>query len=203
MRAAYLFPVAALALAACQKPPGGSASATAQSATAPASTGAIPHRRAGLWEQTMSENGKPIGMGSMQMCVDAAMEAKTSVFSHQAQSHAASRCSATQASRGPDGSYSFSTTCSLPGGATMSTKGTASGDFNTGYQVHTETDTSGAGYAALNGHRVMEITGKWLGPCPAGMAGGDVQFAGGIRVNGRRLAGAAAALTGRAESGGQ
>ena len=61
MRAAYLFPVAALALAACQKAPGGSASATAQSAATPASTGAIPHRRAGLWEQTMSENGKPMG----------------------------------------------------------------------------------------------------------------------------------------------
>jgi len=201
MRAAYLFPVAALALAACQKAPGGSASATAQSGAAPASTGAIPHRRAGLWEQTMSENGKPMAMGSMQVCVDAAMEAKTSVFSHQAQSHATTSCTATQASRGLNGSYSFSTTCSLPGGGTMSTKGTASGDFNAGYQVHSETDTSGAGYAALNGHRVMDITGKWLGPCPAGMAGGDVQFANGIKVSGRRLAGAAAALAGHATGG--
>jgi hypothetical protein len=198
MRAAYLFPVVAVALAACQKAPGASASATAQGAASPASTGALPHRRAGLWEQTMSEDGKPLGMGAMQMCVDAAVEAKASVFSHQAQSKETDHCSATQASRGLDGSYRFSSTCSMPGGATMSTKGTASGDFSTGYQVHTETDTSGATFAALNGHRVMDVTGKWLGPCPAGMVGGDLQLANGIRVNGRRLAGAAAALAGHA-----
>ena len=78
----------------------------------------------------------------------------------------------------------------------MSVKGAASGDFATSYHVHVESDVSGAAFAPMNGHHVTDIDGKWLGPCPAGMAGGDMEFGHGIRVSGGKLAGAAQALLG-------
>jgi hypothetical protein len=99
-------------------------------------------------------------------------------------------------SRGVDGAYAFASTCPVSGGGTVATKGSASGDFSTAYHVHLETDLSGAAYATMNGRHVTDIEGKWLGPCPADMASGDMELANGMMIKGGKFAGAAAALAG-------
>jgi hypothetical protein len=137
-------------------------------------------------------------MGGMKICVDPSTEAKSAVLSHNMNPGrlASSQCAAPTVGRGLDGSWSFASTCAMGDAGTIASKGTASGDFASAYHVHFETDISGARYAAMNGHHVTDIDGKWLGPCPAGMAPGDVQLANGMTVNAGKFAGAAKAMGG-------
>jgi len=187
--------LAALALAACQKP--AATPAGAPTASAPSASPASPQRRAGLWQQSFTRDGRATPMASMRLCVDPTSEARASVFTRGAASQrlADSHCTGMAASRTLSG-YSFASTCPMTGGGTVVSKGAASGDFATSYHVHVENDVSGAAYGPMNGHHVTDIDGKWLGPCPAGMAPGDMEIGHGMRISGGKLAGAAAALAG-------
>jgi hypothetical protein len=207
MRTLLVISSATLALAACQKSPGAAtASGHGQTAgpAATASNGTTPQRRAGLWQQTISREGGQgsssamNAMGGMKICIDASTEAKSAMLSHNinAGRMASSHCAPPTTSRGLDGGWSFSTTCSMGEAGTITSRGTASGDFSSAYHVHVETDVAGARYGAMNGHHVTDIDGKWLGPCPAGMTGGDIELANGMKINAGKFAGAAAAMGG-------
>jgi hypothetical protein len=216
MRAVLVIGSAALALAACQKSPGATGAAASSDTTTTASTAtpqggplsATPHRRSGLWSQTVTRDGKPMGvgsmsMGAMQMCVDAASEANQTVFSHDAavKAEANRHCTMAPPTRTADGGWTAVSTCPMPSGGSTTTTITASGDFNNSYQVQMDMVATGAPMAALNGHHVMNIEGKWVGPCPAGMAGGDMSFGNGMKFSGGKIAGAAAMLHGATGGG--
>lgn len=177
MRTVLVLAAAALALTACNKTGAGGSAATPGAAAGGATSDmAMPIRKAGLWETTRLRDGKPregrMGGGPMKVCVDASSDAKAALFGGRM---GRSVCSEQHATKNADGSYSFSSTCTM-GAATAVSKGTASGDFNSKYVVHIETDVSGGQFAQMNGHHVMDITSIYTGPCPAGMAGGDVML---------------------------
>jgi hypothetical protein len=202
MRTLILTSVAVLALAACQKQAAQPAPAPAASAPSASAAGPLeaPHRRAGLWEQTISNDGKALPMGAMRFCIDAASEAKVKDFGSSGFAQKAeSNCSQHSVSRGLDGSWHFATTCQIASGGTIVSDGTASGDFSSGYKMHMETTTTGATYAAANGHHVIEIAGRWAGPCPAGMAGGDVMLSNGMKINGHAFGAGAGGEKGEAQ----
>ena len=172
----------ALTLSACNKPAspskvGGEAAATKADAVA------IPARKAGLWEQTILHDGRP-AMGpigsKISLCLDADTDRTISVFGRQASRDVCQRHVLT---RGPDGSFAFSSSCALPSGGTVTSKGAASGDFASNYVVRTESDVSGAPFERMNGHHVMQMTATWKGPCPSGMKPGDMMTAAGFKVN--------------------
>jgi hypothetical protein len=199
MRGILLIGTAALALAACQKAPSAGSDQAAATAPASAPLGGPPHRRAGLWEQTFSRDGKPMDMGGMKICVDDAMEAKAAMFKSvgpMGQPGEGTNCTHNAPSRGLDGSWTFSATCKTPDGMQVTSSGKISGDFNSAYHMEMTSDTSGASFAPMNGHHTMQADGKWLGPCPAGMAGGDMQMANGMTISTSKLGGAAKALGG-------
>jgi hypothetical protein len=131
-------------------------------------------------------------MNSIKVCTDTARDAKSAVFNHDAaaQQAKAHHCTSSAASRGLDGVYRFSSTCPVPGGnGTIDTKGTASGDFTQSYHLRIQADiTRPAPFAGLNSHQVDDIDGAWLGPCPAGMAPGDMMLANGQMAPGGRMA---------------
>jgi hypothetical protein len=176
--------ILAAALAACSKP-------ASTPAAKPASTGvsnegpavAPPMRKAGLWEQTMTRDGGqsmgPMGAG-MKLCLDAATDAQMHVFGRQ---FGRGMCQQQSVSRGPDGSYAFASSCDLPNGGKVVSKGAASGDFNSKYVVRMESDVTGAMSERRNGHHTMEMTGVWKGPCPADMKPGDMLLGNGVKVN--------------------
>lgn len=200
MRTIVLMTAGALALGACGKAgearnAGAAATPAAASTAASTTAGPLPVRKSGLWEQTMTRDGAPTRMGKMSMCVDAATDAKASVFG---QKLGEGMCQQKSVSRGLDGSYSFATTCDLGSGGSITSKGTASGDFSSGYHVHSESDVSGASFAPLNGHHVTDVIGVYKGACPAGMAAGDIVLANGMTINANKAAAAAAALGGKA-----
>lgn len=200
MRADILIPsavVALVALAACQKAPtAGATQAGASSGPTPAAATTLPHRRSGLWQQTISRDGKSGAMGAMKICIDEALETKASGLGQDLLNHgkAGAACGQHQVSRALDGSFSFSSTCKLGDGGTVVTKGVATGDFSADYHVHLESDIHGAPMAQMNGHHATDLDARWLGPCPSGMAGGDVELANGMRLDTHKLAGAAKAL---------
>jgi hypothetical protein len=183
MMAPMTVALAALALAGCNKPatPGAKPSAGAPSAAS--ATVTLPDRKAGLWEQTMSRDGKPamgpMG-GKMSVCLDAATSQKMSVFGRQ---FGRGMCEQPSVSRGLDGTYTFASSCDSPGGGKIVSKGTASGDFNSHYEVHSQTDITGARMERMNGHHEMVMTGDWKGPCPPDMKAGDVVMGNGFKVN--------------------
>jgi hypothetical protein len=73
-----------------------------------------------------------------------------------------------------DGAYHFTSTCRLPAGATLTTRGTASGDFTSQYRIDTDIEISGAPITALDGRRQITLVGAYRGPCPAGASPGHL-----------------------------
>ena len=208
MRTVLVLTAAALALAACNKPAGTDGAPVAPAAAASggqaASAMAMPVRKPGLWETTMMRDGKPggprmAGTGVMKMCVDAASDVKMAAFGGRM---GRGMCSEQHASKNPDGSYSFASTCTIGAGATVTSKGVASGDFTSKYVVHSESDVSGGQFAQMNGHHVTEITSVYAGPCPAGMAGGDMQLPNGTIINPQKMFGAGGPGSGAGGGGG-
>lgn len=200
MRGILLIGAAALVLAACQKAPDAGSGQTAAASADTLASGA-PHRRAGLWEQTITRDGKALAMGGMKVCVDDAMEAKAAMFTSvgpMGQSGEGMNCTHAAPTRGLDGAWAFQATCKMPGGMQEVSSGKISGDFNSTYHMDLTSDTSGASFPPMNGHHTMQLDDKWLGPCPAGMSGGDMQLANGMNISPGKLAGAAKALGGMA-----
>jgi hypothetical protein len=189
--------VALVSLAACNKPAAGN-SATAAGGAAPAagplSIDQMPQRKPGLWKQTMVMDGAPSGAGAIQLCVDAASEAKMNIA---AQNIAGAKCDKPRFTRALDGSIAFSNSCDMGSNGKMQTSGTIKGDFNSGYVATVATTTSGSPMAQMNGAHTMVINATWTGPCAPGQTGGDMILPNGMTVN------ATKALAPTPPSGGQ
>jgi hypothetical protein len=81
-------------------------------------------------------------------------------------------------------------------GALVISRGVATGDFKTAYRVRSNIDVSGAPLAPMNGSHVVEVSGRYVGPCPSGMRPGDVKLGSGLKVNLDRLPRLAGAIAG-------
>lgn len=178
---------AALALAACSKtadkqaaagaPAAGEAAKTA-SAEAPGPAGP-PTRKAGLWEQTISSDKVH---QTIRMCVDEASEQKAKWWrSEGRRGSGTSDCAEQKVTRSLTGGWTIHAVCKTEG-MTVTTDGTATGDFGNNYHVELTSVTTGSSIPEANGTRKMAMDGAWKGPCPAGWAGGDMEV-NGMRVN--------------------
>lgn len=142
---------------------------------------ALPSRKPGLWQQTMS-SGKP-GQKPTPMvttlCLDASVDKAVSIMG---QGFGEKSCSSNSVTRAGAG-YKFNSNCAFGGGGKIVTEGTVSGDFSSSYQVQMNSVVSGAPMAAMNGAAATTIAAKWMGACPAGTKPGDMTMPGGIKVN--------------------
>jgi hypothetical protein len=179
---------AALALAACSKGGDKTAAAGAPAAGDAAKTasadlgGPPPSRKGGLWEQTMAFNGMK---QTLSMCVDEASEQKTRWWSTERRgaSSGGMDCSEQKVSRKLTGGWTIHSVCKEPNGMTVTSDGEATGDFGTTYHVDITTVTTGSSMPEANGTHHMVMDGAWKGPCPAGMAAGDMVMPGGMRMS--------------------
>ena len=185
--AAGLTGLALVSLAACNKSgpaSGGSSSAAAASATpaasGPLSADQLPHRRPGLWKQTISVDGGSAGLGATQLCVDANSEARMSLA---AQAVPGAKCDTPKFTRNPDGSLSFTGGCDMGANGKTQTTGTIKGDFNAGYTTTMSTSYSGSPAPSMNGTHTMVVTAAWTGPCAPGEKGGDIVLPNGMKMN--------------------
>jgi len=190
--------VALVSLAACNKPAGGNSTAAATAggaapAAGPLSVDQMPHRKPGLWKQTMVMDGAP-SVGAIQLCVDEASETKMNIAS---QNVAGAKCDKPQFTRALDGSIAFSNSCDMGADGKMQTSGTIKGDFNSGYVATIATTTSGAPIAQMNGAHTMVINATWTGPCAPGQTGGDMILPNGMTVNATKAISAAPPAAGQ------
>jgi hypothetical protein len=193
MRTVVLIAASALVLAGCGKAGGARAAAPTSGDGAVVSAGP-PTRRAGLWEQTMTHDGAPLGIvGRVRLCVDRASEAKLSLFGGKMSRGACPRQSVV---RGAGGGYAFTSTCDMGQAGVTTSSGTLNGDLGTRYRVHAQSDTTGSSVPAMNGRHVTDIDATWLGPCPADMKPGDMVMGNGMRINASKLTGLAQAMGG-------
>jgi hypothetical protein len=136
----------------------------------------FPALRAGLWQvtttRTPARQGGRGARGPTELCTDGTTPARVGGMRRGGE------C-APNVTRNADGSMAFTSDCDTPFGAHITTRGTFTGDGQTSYRVHLETLMSGASREEMNGARTTDITGRYMGACPAGMNPGD------MRINGQ------------------
>ncbi len=138
---------------------------------------AQPARRAGLWETKMT--GGPMGGMAMTVstCVDPASERSDAAMATHPPAGSGMSCTGGRGGPAPGGGWAFHSVCHSSRGMTVDTEGVASGDFRTSYTVHTKTRMSPAPMPAMAVSETT-ISGRYLGPCPAGMKPGEANING-------------------------
>jgi hypothetical protein len=182
-RAILVSAAALLALAACSKKTdtaatGTAAPATATAAATPAAPATPPSRKAGLWEQKISTD--KISQ-TMKMCLDAAADQKMKWWGSQAPGK--SNCEQQSITPHLGGGWDFHAVCAMGESGTVTSDGSATGDFSSHYKVEVTSVTSGSPMAQANGTHKATIEATWTGPCPADMKPGDMELPGGMKIN--------------------
>lgn len=168
-----------LVLAACQKKTETAEAPAAQapSAALPApGAAAPPARKPGLWSQTVTTAGMS---QTMKICFDEATDKRMAVYGQTVDQDRCEKSVVTPIA----GGWRFESVCDMGSGGKATTSGTATGDFASRYEVKAVTETTGAQAPQMNGRHEMTLTAAWEGPCPAGMAPGDMQLPGGMTIN--------------------
>jgi hypothetical protein len=136
-------------------------------------------RREGLWAQTVTRDGHRAVMGRFRLCVDPATDERLTLIGAAA---GKARCDR-RSTKGADGGMSFTSRCRLGHGGLIDTKGEVWSDYRSSYRLHAESVVSGSPLDALNGQHVTDVSARYLGPCPADMAPGDMIVGPGLKVN--------------------
>jgi len=174
--------LASSVLAAChgKAPPSGTASQPAG-----------PARLAGLWEQTLTRDGvAPPMVGRTRICLGDGSAAELSPLAAGLRRRV---CDKAASQRSADGAELFEIRCELAEGGVSQINGRLARPSPTRFELREVSATSGAAVAQLNGRHVVDIEGRWLGPCPRGMSPGQATVASGFKID---LARAAALLGG-------
>jgi hypothetical protein len=180
-RAIWVSAAAALALGGCSKQAGTGAAANAgATATTPAGPTAPPARKAGLWEQKISADGM---QQTMKTCLDAATDRKMKWWGAQAPGGGKSDCAEQRVTMHPGGGWDFRAVCAMGQSGTVTSDGSATGDFSSHYTVAATSVTAGSPMPQANGTHKTTIEATWTGPCPADMKPGDMELPGGMRIN--------------------
>lgn len=134
---------------------------------------AMPHLRPGLWEVT-----NDVGLTS-SVCLDMGIQQEVNIYGSQLHSPF---CSAPTAVR-REGSerWTYTNVCAVPDVMTMRVNGVIEGDLRTRYR-HTM-NTRANGIMGVSDSSSSTEQGRYVGPCPANMAAGDVAMGGAVMMN--------------------
>ena len=142
----------------------------AASAPGPAALIGRPHPKPGLWRTSVTTNAGPGVTMTGELCLDASNED----MAFSSSGHGFSKNCDPVKYQAADGGFGFSTVCHI-GRRTVTTTGTATGDFKSDYSVDVSTlmDPAPPGLPAKMS---TTIRAKWEGPCPAGTKPGQVSM---------------------------
>ena len=139
----------------------------------------MPARKAGLWEMTMTYEGRGAPPQTMQQCIDAATDKAMQDMSAGPRGQS---CSKRETKKVGD-TIVFDSVCSV-GAGTMTSHGVASGDFNSAYTVKINAKREGgAPNPNMPPETNMTVAAKWLGACKADQKPGDIILANGMKMN--------------------
>jgi hypothetical protein len=141
---------------------------------APAGKKATLKRKPGLWEVSMTADGKPAPT-SMRQCADESTDATMMQMSEMQ----AENCKVNDFSK-TDVGYEFRSECEMAGTKVVS-NGVFSGDFDSEYRGEINTTMTPPLFG--RGETKSTISAKWLGACPEGMKPGEMQLDNGIKMD--------------------
>jgi hypothetical protein len=172
-----------LLLAACQKNPDTASDQAAAgqgksvAATAPGGAMTPPKRKSGLWAIDTAAMGRN---QTIRTCVDQTSDAEMAAWGRTGEES----CAQAKVKPIAADSWEFESTCTIPGGGgTVTSHGTATGDFSSKYVVKVRSTTTGSSMPQANGEHEIQMTATWEGPCPADMKPGDMLLPGGVKIS--------------------
>lgn len=141
----------------------------------------LPTRKAGLWELTMSFEGRSLPPQVMKQCTDAASDRLMNMnFSNSNEMNCAKQ-DVTKTATG----LTIDSVCTFAG-ATTTSHAEMTGSFDSAYTVAVTSKREGGPPmpgAKPGAETRMSIAAKWLGPCANGQKPGDVIMANGMSMN--------------------
>jgi len=155
----------------------GQSDPSSEASLAPARLVPTPKRTPGLWREKLTMGG---GHADATLCLDAATDQKLAWWG---QAGSVGKCQKHDVSQNPDGSWSFDALCKGADGTSVAVSGSATGDFNSGYQISATSDVQGSPDPNLAGRRRFEIDAVHLGACPSGMPPGAMDLPGVGRID--------------------
>jgi hypothetical protein len=139
-----------------------------------------PPRKAGLWEQKIAT--ARINQ-TVKMCLDESTDAKLKWWGSQAPRGGRSDCAEERVTPHAGGGWDFHAVCKMGESGTVTSDGSATGDFSSHYKVEVTSVTAGSPMPEANGPHKTSIEATWEGPCPADMKPGDMALPGGMKIN--------------------
>jgi hypothetical protein len=142
----------------------------------------LPTRRAGLWEVTMTQEGRNTPPQVMQQCTDASTDKLMNAFGGDmggmCSQHEIRRVGAT---------IVINATCQI-GPMKSVSQSVVSGDFNSNYTVKTTSKVEGMpqGIPGMAGGS-STVQARWVGACKADQQPGDVVMPDGRKMNIKEL----------------
>ncbi len=198
--------VALVALAGCSKKTdtaasaggaGAPAAATASDAK-PAALSAMPTRKAGLWEQTISSEQMH---QTTKMCLDDMTEQKMKWWATESRGDIKSMCPEQSMTPKLTGGWHVHSVCKMGDAGTVTSDGDVTGDFGSHYTMTMTSVTTGSAMAQANGTHKMTMEGSWKGACPPDMRAGDMVMPGGMKINTLDMAAGKPAIAGMGAGG--
>jgi hypothetical protein len=145
----------------------------------PALAQEMPARKAGLWEMTMTFEGRSTPPQTMQQCIDASTDKAMQDMSAGVRGQG---CSKRETKKVGD-TIVFDSVCNMGAGTTTS-HGEVTGDFNSAYTVKINSKREGGPPVPnMPAETNMSVAAKWLGACKADQKPGDIIMANGTKMN--------------------
>src|ERR1041385_8202528 len=137
----------------------------------------MPSRKPGLWEMTMTFEGRGAPPQTMQQCIDASTD---KAMQDMSQGTRGQSCSKREMKKVGD-TIVFDSVCNT-GAGTATSHGVVSGDFNSAYTVKINSKREG-GPPNMPAETNMTVAAKWVGACKADQKPGDIIMANGMKMN--------------------
>ena len=139
----------------------------------------MPARKAGLWEMKMTFEGRSMPPQAMQHCTDAATDKAMQEMGGNMRSDMCSKRDIKQVGS----TIVMDSVCNI-GGATTTSHGVVTGDFNSAYTIKISSKREGGpAVQGMPAETQMSIEAKWTGPCKADQKPGDIIMGNGMRMN--------------------
>ena len=148
--------------------------------SAPAAALDLPARKAGLWEISMTFEGRDMPSVKAQHCIDADTDKQMNLMSGAVRQE----CAKQDINR-VGNTIVIDSVCKF-GDTTSTSHAVMSGDFNSAYTVKVDSQREGGPPLpgiAPGSTSTMMIAAKWLGACAAGQRPGDIVMGNGMKMN--------------------
>jgi len=144
----------------------------------------IPARKAGLWQVTMTFEGRNLPQQNIKQCIDAATDKMMNSMGGQMSKE---NCSKQDMQR-VGNTIVADSVCKFGAGTSIS-HAVMTGDFNSAYTVKIDSKHEGAMMPGMpaRGDTRMTVEAKWLGPCAADQKPGDMIMGNGMKINVRDM----------------